>query len=231
VDAEDEGRDGRPRGCVDRVGRASFLDHLLGAPATLEAFERGQYPEVGDFCGSEYQVLMAEPRPEEGCAVVSLARDGALVDGGVQRLVRVTKRFAVAAAVPRFDVRYEVSNRSPDPFDATFGVELNLNLDSDIGDGAFLEAGGEPVDLAAAAECADVRDLAWGDERRGVHVALQFSPPARLWHHPVQAPCDGLDGPTARYQGACLLLTWSMALWGQERRIIEVVVQIADGGG
>jgi hypothetical protein len=215
---------------LDRVERAMLLEHFLGPQATLESFARGQHPEIGDFLGADYQVLVAEPRPEEGLAVVGLGRDGAVTEAGISRLIRLVKRLEVQREVPRIDVHYEISNRSPDPCDAWFGVELNLNLDSDLSGGAYLEAGGERADLSAVREFASVGGFAWGDVRRGVRLVVRTSQPARLWHHPILAPCDGAAGPVAEYQGACVLLAWPLPLWGRERHLIDLSLTLGVNG-
>ncbi|MFH1464747.1 MAG: alpha-amylase/4-alpha-glucanotransferase domain-containing protein [Pseudomonadota bacterium] len=215
---------------LDRVERATLQEHFLGPQATLESFARGQHPEIGDFLGAEYQVLMAEPRPEEGLAVVSLGRDGAVTEGGISRLVRLVKRLDIERDAPHIGVHYEISNRSPDPFDAWFGVELNLNLDSDLSGGAYLEVEGERLDLSRAQEIKAVRHLSWGDSRRSVRLGVRVSQPARLWHHPIVAPCEGATGPVIEYQGACILLAWSLPLWGRERHLIDLSLRLGSNG-
>ena len=214
---------------IDRWERACFRDHFLGAQASLGNFERSQYPEVGDFAGSPYGVSRADPVPEQGLVVVQLARDGAIAENGVTRLVRVVKRFEFHRDAARFELQYELGNRSPEPFDTWFAVELNLNLDSDPDGGTFLDLGGERADLSAAASVEGVRALIWGDPRRGVRLEIRLSQPARVWHHPIFAVADGLDGPTAGYQGACLLLCWPLPLWGRERHVLTLSVSVKEG--
>jgi hypothetical protein len=216
----------------DRIERATLQEHFLGRQATLESFTRGQYPENGDFYGATYQVLMAEPRPEEGLAVVALGRDGAVTTAGVTRLVRLVKRLEIRRDMPRIDVHYEIANRSPDPCDAWFGVELNLNIDSDLSGGAFLESEGERCDLSASREVAGVRRFTWGDTRRGVRLLVCASQPARLWHHPIVIPCEGTAGPALEHQGVCVLLAWPLPLWGHERHLIDLSLKLgANGSG
>ncbi len=203
---------------VDARLRCCLQDHFFGPQASLHNVQRVQYPEASDFGVSEYQVLRAAPRPEKGLVQVHLARDGSVVDAGQTRLVRLVKRFEFHRDKAGFDLLYEISNRSREPFTARFGVELNLNLDSGRGAGAYLAVQGHPARLDQELEAVEVRKLGWGDRRRGFHLALEVDQPATLWHYPITSLCEGLEGPVAHYQGACIVLSWRLRLWGQERQ-------------
>ena len=215
---------------VDSAPRVAFVEHFLGPQASLHNFERAQFPEVGNFVEAKYAVMRAEPRPDEGRVSVHMARDGSVNDGGMVRLIRIAKRFEFPRGESGFELSYEISNRSPEPVECRFGVELNLNLDSSQSGAAFLALGSRTVSLTESVVVQDVTDLRWGDLRRGMQLRLTLGRPAEVWHHPVETLSEGLDGPELHYQCMCLLLVWPLRLWGLERRIFEIHVRIGSSG-
>ncbi len=211
---------------VDRIERASLIDHFLGSQAAVHNFERQQFPEVGDFTAAEYQVLRAEPRPEQGLVTVHLARDGAVSEGDAVRLVRVVKQLDFHRKNAGFMVSWTLSNRSQEPFDTRFAVEFNLNLDSARDGSSFLLVNNQPCDLGCAGTVDDAREVAWGDLRRSFRMDISLEQPAQLWHHPVQTISEGLEGPQSNHQGICVVLVWPLRLWGLERHILRARVSL-----
>lgn len=213
---------------VDAHTRSTFVDHFLGSQASLHNLHLGQFPEVGDFVGAEYKIMRAEPRPEEGRVSVHLARDGCVTEGETARLVRVAKRFEFPRGEAGFELFYEVSNRSPDPVECRFAVEINLNLDSSKEGSGFLALGDRTVSLASPARVKDVSRIRWGDLRRGLQLRLQLGRPAEVWHYPVETLSDGLEGPELLYQGLCLVIVWPLRLWGLERCGFELQLRVGE---
>jgi hypothetical protein len=216
---------------LDAGTRLAFVDHFLGSQASLHNLQRGQYPEAGDFLGADYKVLRAEPRPEDGRVEVGMARDGSVHDGDTVRLVRVAKRFEFHRAEPGFELFYEISNRSPDPVESRFAVELNLNLDSSLAGSGFLALGERTVSLSEPASVENVSLLRWGDLRRGLQLRLVLGAPAEVWHYPVETLSEGLEGPDLLYQGLCLVIVWPLRLWGLERRSFELQLRAGQAYG
>ncbi len=210
---------------VDRAPRVAFLEHFLGPQANPHNLQRQQHPEAGDFVAADYQVLRAEPRPDEGRVTVHMARDGVVHDGDDTRLVRVSKEFAFLRDDAAFRLQYEIANRSPDPLETRFAVELNLNLDSARSGSSFLALGDRTVALGEVHRVADVHGLRWGDLRRGIQLHVRFDRLAEAWHYPIETISDGLDGPEILYQGPCIVIVWPLRLWGLERKGFQLEVR------
>lgn len=210
---------------IDLAPRVVFLEHFLGAQADVHNLQRQQYPQLGDFLGTEYQVMRAEPRPDEGRVSVHMARDGSVSDGDVVRLVRINKQFAFLRDEPTILLSYEIANRSPDPLETRFCVELNLNLDSTKEGSSFLAVGDRSVSLAQPERVEAVSQLRWGDLRRGLQLRIELDRVAEVLHYPVETLSDGLDGPELLYQGPCLMLVWPLRLWGLERKSFQLRVR------
>lgn len=201
----------------DRHVRASFLDHFFGPEATLQNLRSGRYPEAGDFCGADYQLLQVD-ESTEGTLQVVLARDGSVNEGAALRLVRVAKRYVFQRDMPVIDVRYEVANRYHEPVRTRFGVELNLNLDSARSDDLCLEIGGERWALHEWGEATEVTEVSLVDRNRGWRLTLNLDQPARLWFFPVESVSASPRGLRRYFQGTCLVVWWPMELWGMERK-------------
>jgi hypothetical protein len=207
---------------VDRAPRVAFHDHFLGMQADLDNVQRQQFPQAGNFVGAEYQVMRAEPRPEERQVWVHMARDGSVSDGDETRLVRLVKKLTFHREKAGLELSYEIANRSPEPLETRFAVELNLNIDSTKEGSSFLALGDRTVSMARTSRVDGVRELCWGDLRRGIQIRLSFDQEAEVWHHPVETLSDGLEGPELLYQGPCLFLVWPLRLWGLERKSFEI---------
>jgi 4-alpha-glucanotransferase len=216
---------------VDAHTRATFVDHFLDPQASLHNLHRGQFPEAGDFLDSDYKIMRAEPRPEEGRVSVHLARDGSVQEGDVVRLVRVAKRFEFPRGEAGVDLSYEISNRSPDTVESRFAVEINLNLDSNREGSGFLALGDRTVALTKPARLEDVSRIRWGDLRRGLQLRLLLGMPAEVWHYPVETLSDGLEGPQLLYQGLCLVIVWPLRLWGLERCVFDLQLRAGEAYG
>lgn len=235
IDAESLGDPRRPEPLVvveddlaervitDRHLRLSFVDRFLGADATRENVALGRFPEAGDFVGAEYQVLQLEGA-DQGAAVLSMARDGNVTDGGSVRLVRLVKRYVFQRDLPMVDVRYEIGNRYHEPVRSRFGVEVNLCLDG--APESYLVAGGRRCGLDEDGEVVDATDIALVDPARGWRLVIQLQQPARLWFQPLTTAAPGPDGLAQAFLGTSLLFWWPVELWGLERRRIDLTLAL-----
>lgn len=228
-----------PRGGVaahllaqDAFPRDAFLDRFLGPETTLENLRRGQFPELGDFVGATFEMLKTEP--QEGSVEILLARDGMVQTPTRPHSVRVVKRYRFRGDKAAFDVGYKLTNRYPEPITTAFGVEINLNLDSERGGRQYLWLDRTDLrDLGAAGERPQVTEVVWGDEERGFQLVLAIETPCLLYHYPVEALRRTPDATEPCWQGTCLLLRWDMPLWGNEQRTLDIGVslRIARPGG
>jgi 4-alpha-glucanotransferase len=203
----------------DHVPRASLIDHFFGEPLTLENLQRDQYPEIGDFAREPYQLQAAEDVSINEMRV-SVAREGTVRQGDQRRLVRVYKQYRFYKDLPEIDVEVVVSNRYHEPVRATFGLQVNLNLDSVRGPSRFLVVPGrERIFLDAMGEIADATSVALVLADRGLQLTLEAQPAgARIFYYPIETPLRTWRGYANAFQGTCVLLTWKLELWGQEKQ-------------
>ncbi|MFZ5481451.1 MAG: alpha-amylase/4-alpha-glucanotransferase domain-containing protein [Myxococcota bacterium] len=209
----------------DRHVRASFLDHFLGPEATLSNVRNGRFPEAGDFCGADYQLLHFEETADQ--VVCGVARDGNVNEGAALRLVRILKRFAFNRESPVIDVRYEIANRYHEPVRARFALELNLCLDGLAGGELFLETpGGGLHSVTALGDLPDVGEVTLTDGNRGWRLTLKMQQPGHLWHFPIETVSRTPKGVGACFQGVCLMPWWPVELWGMERKRIDLTLTL-----
>ncbi len=209
---------------LDRFTRNSFMDRFLGEDATLRNFAMGQFPEEGDFVGSSYSLLRVD---HHGSTIrVNLARDGfvsSAVPGMDRGSVRLVKRYIFLKTRPVMAVEYEITNRYREPLASRFGVELNLNLDSSRGEKQYLLFDdGTRMDLSQELERESCSHVTWIDEDRGIRFKLSPEPDSRLWVVPIETVAPVRGAFHVSFQGMCLLFSWPMSLWGEERRELAV---------
>lgn len=211
---------------VDRYRRAAFQEHFLGVQTTLENLRRGQHPELGDFMDGACQLIDVDDDGEE--VHVSVAREGVVLDGDRQHLVRVAKSYRFYRDRPCIDVRWEVGNRLSEPFRSRFAVEINLGLDGAF-KARYLEIPGRGMyALDQAFEEEEVTQLHWVLRDRGKRLRLQWPNPATVFLYPVLTPVRTLLGYRSGFQGSCVVLAWDLSLWGGEKLWHELALEIED---
>lgn len=211
---------------TDRQSRALFVERFLGPETTLQNLSRGQHPEIGDFADGRYRVDRAE-RADDGELRVSLSREGTVRQGNRDGLLQIVKNFRIHKGDPLIHVSYELVNRSMDPIRARFGVELNLNLDSLLSAERGLIIPRFPLMPLDRAGCWEgVSDAALAMPDIGVQVRMRFSGEPTLFHYPIFVPHRSEVGFVSAFQGSCLMPVWSLELWGEERRKIDIALRV-----
>jgi alpha-amylase len=158
----------------DRYARASLLDHLLPASATLAKFQRSSHTELAPWILSSYAVK------EQKADLVTLAHEGTVQSGRQQLAASLEKTVRLQSARPAFDVGYRL--KIAPGANARFGVEWNLTTLAPTGPDRWVEIDGLPAgDPAATAQFAGVKEFGlvdrWG--KKSLHVACDR--PFTLW--------------------------------------------------
>lgn len=121
----------------DRYLRGCFIDHLLGAGATVDNFYACQYPEAGEFLHSPYEIITLHYQQEVGVGRVQLARNSTVLQpdrvGEALSLaerpsVRLEKHYRFLDGGDRIEVNFTLINRGHSPVSVTFGTELGFSL-------------------------------------------------------------------------------------------------------
>lgn len=226
----------------DRGLRGCFQDRFLAAEATLETLQHGGFSDVGDFASGEY-TLTDQDMHEQG-ASLTFEREGNVTEGVVIRLATLKKKYTFFKDQAAIRLRYEMSNPWHDPVRGRFAVELNLNLDSALGNGIGLEILHDPslpgplppvrlLPPDQPGEHTGVREVSLVDSLRGMRVRIQVAAgpgahdaPAQLWHYPVETVSRTPAGVGRLYQGCCLLLWWPVELWTRDQRAFELLLTV-----
>lgn len=210
---------------VDRAGRHLFQEHFLGPGTRLESLRRDQHAQDGDFLHDPYALLSAERR-EDGELLIAMAREGVVLSEGHERLVRVLKRLSFPQGAARIEASYEVANRYREPVHTTFAVAFNLGLDGRLGPQRFLQSGNQRAMLDQDGTWTEVRKLAWVIGDQGLRVTIECSEPATLTFFALRALSRTCEAYSPVHQGTCLMLSWPLQLWGDERRRFELSLSI-----
>ena len=215
--------DGRPRATVrakeagleqrliyDWYRRAGLIDHVLAPGATLDAFYRSTYDELGDFVNQPYAAKTSRPK---GAVALSLARDGGVRAAGRRIPMRVEKKIVLKPGESRLAVDYAVTNLGDDAVSARFGVETNWGVSGgDRSEGAYLVwPGGTLERLNRVSETKSAGDVAIVHEWIG-RVVVHASRPATWWQFPIETVSNSEAGFERVYQGLSLTAHWPLDL-------------------
>jgi alpha-amylase len=211
----------------DRYRRACLLDHFLDEGARPEDFAHSTFEELGDFTTGAYQ---PEIEFSATSARISLTRSGRVGGVSASRVpVTVAKTLSFDAAHAGFDAGYLVTNNGVEPLQATFGVELNLNL---LGGGgnpsAFRRFSGEDGNqrFDVPAQSPNVEHVFVGNNYLGIKADLGVSRPARAWWSSIETVSSSEGGFERVHQGGSLLLSWPIHLGPGESWQVELKASV-----
>lgn len=217
---------------IDRAERGAFIDHFLGDATTLANLERSGFPEEGDFACGAFQVVTAEAQGPRQFDVL-LTREGKVRRGDETHLVQVRKRYVFLRDRSALNVQYSIVNRSLKPVSGRFGVEINLGASSSNPRGPRLVIDGcDELSVMESGMVEQVEQVALLDPSRELKVVIRTEQQAAdLWHYPVNAiRRGGLLDLEASYQGVCLILSWPVQLWGEEKREFRLSLSVETNG-
>jgi hypothetical protein len=234
-----------PRLRYDRYFRASFLDHFLGADATPENFYQCRYPEAGDFLDGDYELSRVSYDRRAGAGLVHLSRNGHVteVNAPHRSPVRVEKLFTFDDRDGRVRVRYALTNRGHEPVEFRFGPELVFGWPLELAGispaaGVADEAGLTPDGLEPFPRGSDgvvIRGAALERERvglsvpgTGLRVVVAVAMPASWWWFPQETLIEQDGTPVVQVQGVVLLPHWTVSLWGEETRTIDLEIEVSE---
>jgi hypothetical protein len=196
----------------DSYERRSGVVHLLPADGStaVEAFERANYRELGDFVEGAFEVA----EMEDGRAV--LRRPGSVRSGEAEHPLTVEKTFRSRGdrMAPAIELSVAIENPGDTEVAFELAVEWNVNL---MGGGHNPAAWYETEDgtrspHGAGGEVETASGIAFGNDYEGVRIDATTDAPARLTWYPVETVSNSEGGFERVYQGSCLLFRWLISL-------------------
>ena len=182
----------------DLYRRASFLDHVLPAELSPEAFRDGAI--AVPFAGQAYGAVLPRVRGHPGA---TLSREAAAAGS----TLKIEKRFLVELHRSRLRVIYHVTNVGSSHAEGRFGVEMNWSVtdpQAPFGvDGHTQPARDTVIGVGNALE---VTDHGWPGS-----VTVSF-PPADVWRFPLETVSNSEAGFERTFQGVTSLCSWLLVL-------------------
>lgn len=200
----------------DRYLRRPLTDHFLPPETTIDDFSAVRHRELGDFVDRPFEYFLGER--EDGFDL-TLARTGNVGRGGHTAAMAVTKTIRFPKDGNIIGIEYRILPAgSLDPA-MLFGVEFDFNLLAPEADDRYAVLDGvvpEKAHLAASAETAGVRRVAYVDRYQQVGIAIEADRPARLWRMPIHTVSLSEAGFEKVFQGNCTLFLFQPALTAGE---------------
>ncbi|MBX2860601.1 MAG: DUF1926 domain-containing protein [Vampirovibrio sp.] len=213
--------------------RASLLDHFWAPDTNLDSVSQSTFGEVGNFILEPYQA------EKTGSHSITLTRDGAVWDNGVQQPIQVTKTLTVDPKEAATRIKYSIINLSNTPLPLWFAPEFNINLLApDAPDRYYYtpvthtpsEAGVVQQETTAVAVAVTERQklthpklqsrgklsqqtaIGLVDEWQQVDYQLHFSKPTDIWRFPIETTSKSESGIDRVYQSSAIFPNWKFQL-------------------
>ncbi|MBI5499592.1 MAG: DUF1926 domain-containing protein [Deltaproteobacteria bacterium] len=199
----------------DRLPRHGFLDRLLPADVSFDAWQEERLPPGAEPEAFSYAVTQADPaRPTELGLRAAVETPWGPLD--------VEKSYKLDPFARALEVRWAVRSQGA-PIRARFAAEISLALPEEPGAPrgfAFDDPAvgpDVPTSLESRGVVVDVRRVRLVAEHHGFELALQPSPAADLWRTPVETVSQSEEGFEGLFQGSNLLFVWPAAELVAER--------------
>lgn len=186
----------------DRYPRKSLMDHFYDEDVTLEAVQRGDATERGDFVDLPFE---AKLRRAADRIQLQMRRDGNA--WGIP--LSITKAVTMVAGGDQLEIAYLIENL---PADRTlnFGVEFNFaGLPAGADDRFFSDGDGRRLgQLGESLDLDDTFSLGLTDQWLGVSVRLNCDRPSSIWAFPVATVSQSEGGFELVHQSVCVQPHW-----------------------
>ncbi len=209
------GRDSRPR--------VSFIERMIGPEVTLSDIQRGTLHEVGRGAQDAVWELVTTERRGDEVLRAMFSTDVTLA-GEDEARVRLHKRYTVRRD-PVIEVRVEAANRTHQAVRTRLTMELNLTLGPDASQQSLV-IDGRTISLSEVGEIPEVDRLHL--ECSPHRATLEVHRPARLWHYPIRTFHRHRGHRVSAIQGVCLVLQWAVELWGRERDVVALNLELLE---
>ncbi len=184
----------------DTRRRASFVDRVLGADATIESFYANEFTETGDLFAGRYDCEIKDTR-------VILSKS-AKAGGSAIDVRKVFKPDGHDS----FKAEYQIKGAVEEGL--RFAVEFNLMLPCCDGPATFYQSvppmTSEEIGLGSSGVKEGVEAITISDTHTGVSLTIETERPATLWRFPVHTVSLSEGGFEKIYQGSCLVFIFDL---------------------
>ncbi len=200
----------------DWYRRSSLLDHFLHPSVMLEAFQKADYGEQGDFVNQPYEVHTAKKGKS---LLISLQRHGHVWIGDRFIPIDVRKDLLVSPKKDTLQVEYTISNRDNEVAELWFGSESAFALMAGNAPDRYYFSKDTPIDdskLASSGVLENIRHIGLCDEWLGLKIQIQWDQLATLWRFPIETVSMSEAGFERVYQCSIVMPNWKITLAPKE---------------
>lgn len=197
----------------DRYRRVSFLERLLPAPTSWEAFNRIDEAERASGFPGRYAVESGGPILKDGELHLSMIRKDTVELQGQRIEVQLRKRYGMTENDPALAVAYVLEHEAHEPAGLRFGVELNVTLLAGDDPLRYYEwPGSGHVRLRERGACEDCEQFSLVDEWHRFRLSVHLDRAGDVWYAPIETVSQSEEGFERTYQGSALLVSWRTVL-------------------
>ena len=195
----------------DWYRRDALIDHFFGPETSLDAAQRCEYDECGDFVEAAYDF---DIKREDKRLWLQLNRSGQVRCEDVCRDVSIEKVVCFETGSRSIEIGYRLENPGDADIETIFGVEFNaafLGCDKDgfqlvASDGEGARSLEEPAEFAA------VQGVGVVDRVTQTAVRLAWADAAAVWAFPVFSVCNSEAGFEKTFQNLELIPRWDVRI-------------------
>jgi alpha-amylase len=181
------------------------MDHFYDEEASLEAVQRSDAIERGDFVDLPFE---AKLRRAADRVQVQMLRHGNA--WGIP--LSITKAVTLAAGSDALEITY-LLERLPVDRPLHFAIEFNLaGLPAGADDRFFSDAAGNRLgQLGATLDLQDAHELTLSDQWLGIAARLEIDRPSGIWAFPVETVSQSESGFELVHQSVCVQPHWMVS--------------------
>lgn len=195
----------------DWFPRRSFMEHVLGPTADLNAFARCDYHEVGDFTIEPFTMTAKTNGP--GGPKIVMRRDGGVYLDGGRTPVTVEKVASFDAPEQGVRMNYAITAHEKSISGLRLAIQFNIALVTGGGFGTYYSAGSvKHGDVLERMSIPSADTLELVDENGRFAVKLSMSKAGEVWVFPVQTVSQSESGFERVLQNVAVAFVYPMEL-------------------
>ncbi len=197
----------------DTYERNTFIDHVLNADTTLEAFSASRHHEMADFINTPYVIEKHSVKDNRVTIRMTNTQPMWINDEKISLIIGKTFIFEDKTDVSRVNYILETDHKAP--VDIWFGVELNFGMQAGHADDRYYYSPNVVFDdryLDSVGILDRTNVIGIIDEWRNIKIELESDLPANIWRFPIETISLSEAGFERVYQNSVLLPNWKIRL-------------------